>query len=108
MPRLSFERAALLLALAGAVHGLAYAPFVKVKAPTDSWTYTAAGEAILDGSYSTPVKAASYYVFPSGFFDITGLRFDRSVWSVHEPQVFRPPGYPLFLAAAGGGDPGLS
>jgi hypothetical protein len=108
MRRLSFRRAALLLALAGALHGLAYAPFVEIKAPTDSWTYTAAADAILDGSYSTPVKAASYYIYPSGFFDITGLRFDRSVWPVREPQVFRPPGYPLFLAGAGGGDPGVS
>ena len=103
-----FRRLVLGLALLGAVHGLAYAPFVEVKAPTDSWTYTAAANAILDGSYSTPVKAATYYVHPSGFFDITGLRFDRSVWTVEEPQVFRPPGYPLYLAAAGGGDPGAS
>jgi hypothetical protein len=103
-----FGRAALLLALVGAVHGLAYAPFVEVKAPTDSWTYTAAGEAILDGSYSTPVRAASYYIYPSGFFDITGLRFDRSAWEAPERQVFRPPSYPLYLALVGGGDPGAS
>jgi 4-amino-4-deoxy-L-arabinose transferase-like glycosyltransferase len=103
-----FGTATLLLALLGAVHGLAYAPFVEVKAPTDSWTYTAAANAILDGSYSTPVKAASYYVYPSGFYDITGLRFDPSVWPVREPQVFRPPGYPLYLALVGGGDPGAS
>jgi len=85
-----------------------YAPFVNVKAPTDSWTYTAAAEAILDGSYSTPIRAAAYYVYPLGFFDITGLQFDRSAWEVREPQVFRPPGYPLYLALAGGGDPGAS
>jgi hypothetical protein len=103
-----FRRATLLLALAGALHGLLYAPFVEVKAPTDSWTYTAAAEAILDGSYSTPVKAASYYVYPSGFFDITGLRFSPAAWVALEPQVFRPPGYPLYLAVAGGGDPGAS
>jgi hypothetical protein len=103
-----FQRAALLLALAGALHGLLYAPFVEIKAPTDSWTYTAAAEAILDGSYSTPLRAASYYVHPSGFFDITGLRFDRSAWEEPEQQVFRPPGYPLYLALVGGGDPGAS
>lgn len=108
MRRVGFLTTALLLALLGAVHGLVYTPFVEVKAPTDSWTYTAAAEAILDGSYSTPVKAGFYYVYPRGFYDITGLQFDRSVWTVREPQVFRPPGYPAYLALAGGGGPGAS
>ena len=103
-----FRRLALLLALAGTLHGLVYVPFVDIHAPTDSWTYRAAGNAILDGSYSTPLKAGFYFVYPLGFFDITGLQFERSVWPVEEPQVFRPPGYPLFLATAGGGDPGAS
>jgi 4-amino-4-deoxy-L-arabinose transferase-like glycosyltransferase len=108
VPSSRFQRAALVLAVAGALHGLLYAPFVDIKAPTDSWTYTAAAEAILDGSYSTPLRAASYYVHPLGFFDITGLQFDRSAWEEREPQVFRPPGYPLYLALVGGGDPGAS
>jgi 4-amino-4-deoxy-L-arabinose transferase-like glycosyltransferase len=103
-----FGRVALLLAVAGTLHGLAYTPWVEIRAPTDSWTYTAAAEAILDGSYSTPVKAGLYFVFPQGFFDLTGMQFDRSVWTVDEPQVFRPPGYPLYLALVGGGDPGAS
>lgn len=108
MTRGRFGRAALLLAIAGALHGLLYAPFVEVKAPTDSWTYTAAGEAILDGSYSTPLRAGFYFVWPRGFFDITGLQLARSAWDAPERQVFRPPGYPLYLAVVGGGDPGAS
>jgi 4-amino-4-deoxy-L-arabinose transferase-like glycosyltransferase len=108
MRRISFRNAALLLALAGALHGLVYIRYVDIHAPTDSWTYRAAGNAILDGSYSTPLKAGFYFDYPRGWFDITGRQFDPSVWPVPEPQVFRPPGYPAYLALVGGGDPGAS
>ena len=103
--RVSFGISALLLAVAAGLHGLLYAPFVSTHVETDSWTYQAGANAILDGSYSTPLQAASYYVHPIGFFDITGvLMNDQSVLQALERQAFRPPGYPLFLALFGGAD----
>jgi 4-amino-4-deoxy-L-arabinose transferase-like glycosyltransferase len=102
--RWSFTRLALALALVGALHGLLYVPFVSNHIQTDSWTYTAAGEAILDASYSTPLQASSYYVHPLGFFDHTGRPLGPAVLDLPERQAFRPPGYPLFLAALGGGE----
>jgi hypothetical protein len=105
----SFHRIALVLAVVGALHGLVYVPFVTHHAGTDSTTYVAAANALLDGGYSTPLRAGFYYVFPEGFYDITGVRMaDRSLFPVEERQAFRPPGYPLFLALAGGGEAGVS
>jgi hypothetical protein len=104
----SFRHLALLLAVVGAVHGLVYFPLVQTNEVTDSSTYIAAAEAILDGGYSTPLEAGFYYVYPLGFFDLSGRMLDRSVWQVRERQAFRPPGYPLFLALVGGGDDGAS
>ena len=97
-------RLALLLALVGALHGLLYVPFVENHIQTDSWTYTAAGEAILDGRYTTRLQASSYYLHPVGFFDHTGRRLAEAELNLPERQAFRPPGYPLFLAALGGGE----
>jgi hypothetical protein len=99
-----FPRLAVALALVGALHGLLYVPFVSNHVQTDSWTYTAAGEAILDGSYTTRLQASSYYVHPLGFFDHTGRPLAADVLELPERQAFRPPGYPLFLAALGGGE----
>lgn len=105
----NFRRLALLVAVFGTLHGLAYVPLVDPHVNTDSDTYIAAAEALLDGSYSTPLRAGFYYVFPVGFFDITGVHVtDRSLFAVPERQAFRPPGYPLFLALVGGGDAGVS
>lgn len=101
--RQRFRAAALLLALAGALHGALYVPLVSTNVRTDSWTYSAAADAILDGSYTTPLKAGFFYVYPAGWFDLTGARIDRRAWQAPERQVFRPPGYPAFLAALGGG-----
>ena len=104
-----FRRLALVVAAVATLHGLAYVPLVSPHVGTDSATYVAAAEALLDGSYSTPLRAGFYYVFPVGFFDITGVKVDdRSLFDVLERQAFRPPGYPLFLAALGGGDAGFS
>ncbi|MGH3129788.1 MAG: glycosyltransferase family 39 protein [Gaiellaceae bacterium] len=103
-----FRRAALLLAVVGALHGLVYVPLVTFNVATDSGTYVASAEALLDGSYSTPLRAGFYYVYPLGFFDITGLQLRQTTWDAPERQVFRPPGYPLVLAAVGGGGAGAS
>jgi 4-amino-4-deoxy-L-arabinose transferase-like glycosyltransferase len=104
LKRSSFTRIALLLAVIGTLHGLVYVPFVSNHIQTDSWTYTATAEAILAGSYSTPLQASSYYVYPVGFFDHTGRRLGADELDLPERQAFRPPGYPLFLAALGGGN----
>jgi len=103
-----FRRLALLAALAAGVHALVYAPVVSTHVETDSLTYQAAASKLLDGSYSTPLRDAFYYVYPVGFFEITGLRVDRSAWGAVERQAYRPPGYPLLLAAVGGGKSGAS
>ena len=103
----TFRRLVLLLALVGALHGLLYVPLVELNVATDSGPYVATADAILDGDYSTPLRASFYFVYPTGFLDITGLHFRRSAWEAPERQAFRPPGYPLFLAATGGGGPGV-
>ena len=98
-----FRHLVLLAAVAAGVHALVYAPIVSTHVETDSSTYQAAASKLLDGSYSTSLRDTFYYVYPVGFFEITGLRVDRSAWDAVERQAYRPPGYPLLLAAAGGG-----
>lgn len=99
--RPSFRRGALLLAAAAAIHGLVYIPLVSTNEETDTWSYQASANALLDGSYTTPLQAGFYFVFGEGWFDITGARIDRSAWDAPERQVFRPPGYPAYLALFG-------
>ena len=101
LSRPSFRRSAVLIAAAAALHGLLYVPFVSKNEGTDTWTYVASANAILDGSYSTPLQAGFYFVYPVGWFDITGARVPRSAWHSPERQVFRPPGYPAYLALFG-------
>jgi hypothetical protein len=96
-----FRRVALLLSVAAGLHGLLYVPLVSKNEGTDTWTYVATANAILDGSYSTPLQAGFYFVYPVGWFDITGARLPRSTWQAPERQVFRPPGYPAYLALFG-------
>ena len=99
--RPSFQRSALLLAGLAALHGIVYIPLVDTNEKTDTWSYVASSNAILDGGYSTPLKAGFYFVYPIGWFDITGARIDESSWDEPERQVFRPPGYPAYLALFG-------
>src|SRR5215213_8802153 len=104
-----FQRAAVLLAAVAALHGLAYVPLVHRHVTTDTDTYVAAAEAIEHGSYSTPLRAGFYFTYPAGFFDLTGVHYPRSpLWDAPEKQAFRTPGYPLLLAAVGGGGPGFA
>jgi hypothetical protein len=84
-----------------ALHGLAYVPLVSTNDETDSWTYLASANAIRDGSYSTPLMAGFYFVFGEGWYDITGARIARPAWQELERQVFRPPGYPLYISLFG-------
>ena len=99
--RPSFRRSALLLAAVAAVHGLLYIPLVDTNEKTDTWSYVASANALLDGSYSTPLQAGFYFVYPNGWYDITGARIPRAVWDDLERQAFRPPGYPAYLALFG-------
>ena len=92
--RPSFRRSALLLAALAALHGLVYVPLVDTNEKTDTWSYVASANALLDGSYSTPLQAGFYFVYPDGWFDITGARIAESAWDEPERQVFRPPGLP--------------
>lgn len=108
VPALTFRRLALLIAVVGALHGLLYAPFVQKHVVTDSWTYTAIAKSIEHGNYSPPLKAGFYYVYPRGWFDLTGLQLPRSAWAAPEREAFRPPGYPALLAALGNGGGGFS
>jgi hypothetical protein len=98
------HRVALLLALVGALHGILYVPLVSDNVAPDTPSYRAAGEALLDGSYTTPVDAGFYYELRTrSLVDVTGEPVPRAAWSAPERQIFRPPGYPALLALAGGG-----
>jgi hypothetical protein len=99
--RPSFRRSALLLAALAALHGLVYIPLVDTNEKTDTWSYVASANALLDGSYTTPLQAGFYFVYGDGWFDITGARIAESAWEAPERQVFRPPGYPAYLALFG-------
>jgi Dolichyl-phosphate-mannose-protein mannosyltransferase len=99
--RPSFRRGALVLAAVAAVHGLVYLPLVSTNEETDTWSYVASANALLDGSYTTPLKAGFYFVYGRGWFDITGARIPERAWQAPERQVFRPPGYPAYLALFG-------
>ncbi len=101
---MTFGRAAILIAAATTVHALVYLPFTRTHVTADSPTYLAAGQALLHGSYSTPLRANLYYTdVPGGWVDRTNLRLPRSVWDVRERQTFRTPAYPLVIALTGGG-----
>ena len=104
----SFRALLAAIAAVGALHGLAYTPFVSTHYGTDSRTYRAAAESLREGGYTTPLQEGFYFTYGVGFFDITGVRIDREAWDAPERQAFRPPGYPLFLAALGGGGEGIS
>ncbi len=91
----------LLVAVVAGVHGLVYIPLVSTNDKTDSWSYLASANAIREGSYSTPLKAGFYFVFPEQWFDITGARIPERAWQSPERQVFRPPGYPLYVSLFG-------
>ena len=74
------------------MHGLAYVPFAGHRLG-DTESYVVAAKAILDGGYTTPLPAV----------DVTGLRLPRDAVGAPERQTYRTPGYPLLLAATGGG-----
>ena len=103
MSERSYRRRAALVAVLAGLHGLAYAPFTSSHLATDSRTYVAAADALSDGAYTTPLRAG-FFRTPSGPVDITGRRIPRAAWDAPERQAFRPPGYPLLLAAVGAGD----
>ncbi len=93
-----FRRAALALALVGTLHALVYLPLISPHGTADTQSYTDAAHAILRGSYSVPLRSP----------DITGLYLPKAAAGAYEHETFRSPGYPLALAAVGGGTSDLS
>jgi 4-amino-4-deoxy-L-arabinose transferase-like glycosyltransferase len=90
-----FRAAACVLGVVAALHGLLYVPFAGHRLG-DTESYVVAAKALLDGSYTTPLPHV----------DVTGLRIPASAARSPERQTYRTPGYPLLLAATGGGGPG--
>ena len=87
-----FRALACLLGLVAGLHGLLYVPFAGHRLG-DSGSYIVAAKAILHGSYTTPL----------GHTDVTGLQIPSSAIGAPQRQTYRTPGYPLLLAATGGG-----
>jgi 4-amino-4-deoxy-L-arabinose transferase-like glycosyltransferase len=90
-----FSAAVVVLSLLAALQGLVYIPYVGPYLG-DSETYMAPARALLDGGYSTPL----------GPVDVTGLQIPAGARTAPERQTYRTPGYPLLIAATGGGDLG--
>jgi 4-amino-4-deoxy-L-arabinose transferase-like glycosyltransferase len=90
-----FRVAACALAVVAGLHGLVYVSFAGHRVG-DTASYVVAAKAILHGSYSTPLPRV----------DVTGLKIRASAVGSPERQTYRTPGYPLLLAATGGGGPG--
>ena len=90
-----FSAAVVVLSLLAALQGLVYVPYVGPYLG-DSDTYMAPARALLDGGYSTRLGAV----------DVTGLRIPTPARRAVERQTYRTPGYPLLIAASGGGNLG--
>ena len=90
-----FRAAACVLGVVAALQGLVYVPFAGHRLG-DTGSYVVAAKAILHGGYTTPL----------GRVDVTGLKIPASAVGSPERQTYRTPGYPLLLAATGGGGPG--
>jgi 4-amino-4-deoxy-L-arabinose transferase-like glycosyltransferase len=91
-PERRFRAAACLLGLVAGLHGLVYVPFAGHRLG-DTESYVVAAKAILHGSYTTPLERV----------DVTGLKIPAAAVGSPERQTYRTPGYPLLLAATGGG-----
>jgi 4-amino-4-deoxy-L-arabinose transferase-like glycosyltransferase len=87
-----FGVAVFVLSLLAGLQGLVYIPYVGPYLG-DSETYMAPARAVLDGGYSTPLGAV----------DVTGLPIPQPAQHALERQTYRTPGYPLLIAATGGG-----
>lgn len=84
-----------MLGVVAGLQGLAYVPFAGHRLG-DTESYVVAAKAILHGGYTTPL----------GSVDVTGLKLPASAVGSPERQTYRTPGYPLLLAATGGGGSG--
>lgn len=96
-PERRFRVAACALGVVAGLHGLVYVPFANHHVG-DTGSYVIAAKAIVEGGYTTLL----------GHVDVTGLTIPASAVGAPERQTYRTPGYPLLLAATGGGGPGVS
>jgi hypothetical protein len=96
----AFSRYVALASVVGALHALAYVPLIHSHETADTPSYTIGAKAILHGSYTVPLGG----VYPGGAADITGLPLPPALRDAPERYTYRAPGYPLFLAALGGGE----
>lgn len=92
-PERRFRLALLAIGLVAGLQGVLYAPFAGPRLG-DSPGYVEPAQAIRHGSYTTPLPRV----------DVTGLRIPPSAVGAPERQSYRTPGYPLLVAATGGGE----
>ncbi len=105
-----FRSFAALIAVAAGLVSFVYAPFMALHTYPDSKEYVALAHAISRGSYSSRIfdlEVRSFSPRPREI-DVTGIAWPPDVAAVVQRDVYRTPGYPLFLAALGGGGPGAS
>ena len=105
-----FRTAATLAALVAALHPFVYLPFMSRHTTGDSAEYVALARAIRHGSYSTRIadqEVVDYTPTPHRV-DLTGITWSAAARQLPQSDAYRTPGYPLLLAAVGGGGAGAS
>jgi 4-amino-4-deoxy-L-arabinose transferase-like glycosyltransferase len=105
-----FRSLAAMIAVAAALVSFVYAPFMTLHTYPDSKEYVALAHAISHGRYSSRIfdlEVRSYSPRPREV-DVTGISWPPDVAAAVQRDVYRTPGYPLLLAAVGGGGPGAS
>jgi 4-amino-4-deoxy-L-arabinose transferase-like glycosyltransferase len=105
-----FRSLAAMIAVAAALVSFVYAPFMTLHTYPDSKEYVALARAISHGRYSSRIfdlEVRSYSPRPREV-DVTGISWPPDVAAAVQRDVYRTPGYPLLLAAVGGGGPGAS
>jgi hypothetical protein len=105
-----FHAFCVIVALVAGLAVLAVIPFMSHHTTDDSPEYIALGHAIDHGRYATPISAAeaTSYEPRRHRIDLTGITWPVTSAAVVQRDVYRAPGYPLLLAAVGGGNVGAS
>ncbi len=105
-----FRGLAALIAVAAGLVSFVYAPFMTSHTYPDSKEYVALARAVSHGSYSARIFDFEVRSYSPRFreIDVTGISWPPDVAAQVQRDVYRTPGYPLLLAAVGGGGPGSS